>query len=460
MLAKAGLLPLFMDKIDITSPQARTEFEKFIKIISAKLEKLGLEIIPAKITCKRKEVIESIKLFEKQKTDAVITLHLTYSPSLESAGVISETNIPVIVLDTTQSYEFGPDRNLSDVLYNHGIHGVQDFCNLLKRNKKSFFVETGHWKFSDVLERVARRTLQSKMALGFLNINVGLLNKPLEGMGDFQVESDVLKRKFNFNIIKSDAERIKDNFGKISEEELSHEIKADQKKFIFSDIDNNLYKNSLRASLCLRKWIEENNLNAFSMNVFEFAKGNNAYIPFLEASKELAAGRGYAGEGDILTASLTYSIMNIYNETTFTEMFCPDWKNNTIFLSHIGEGNFNLLNEKPLIISKKYPLAEFKDVLVAVGRLKSGRANIINIAPISDNEFEIIVIRGTMQDINRKDNLNTTIHGWFKPDTDIISMLAKYSEIGGTHHVVLTYNDIPDDIMGFGKILGCPVNVI
>ena len=46
----------------------------------------------------------------------------------------------------------------------HGIHGVQDMCNLLVRNKKQFFIEAGHYKESDVIERVINRVKGIKIA--------------------------------------------------------------------------------------------------------------------------------------------------------------------------------------------------------------------------------------------------------------------------------------------------------
>lgn len=449
-----------MDMIDRTSPQARSEFQIFIDRIIDRLKALDLHIVPSEISCKKEEFIKAINLFNKQDVDAIITLHLTYSPSLESVPVLARTRVPIIVLDTTQSYEFGPDREPGDVLYNHAIHGVQDFCNVLRRHKKKYFIEAGHWERSDVLKRIKERAIQAKMVKSFTNIRVGLLDEPLEGMGDFQVKHKVLSDSFGFNIIRSDSEKIKSSIKSISSGLIKEEINMDRERFDFDDIDVALYENSIKVSLALRSWIRKNNLNSFSMNVFRFAEGDMPYIPFLEASKELAEGIGYAGEGDVLTSSLTHSIMKSYPEATFTEMFCPDWKNNSIFISHIGEGNYNLIDGRPGIISKKYALVDFKEVVVAVGRLKPGRVCMVDIAPGPDNTFGLILIEGEMLEIKGKDNLNMTIHGWFKPGNDINEVLSKYSKAGGTHHKILVYGDAVDNISGFGEMMGWKVTIL
>ena len=42
----------------------------------------------------------------------------------------------------------------------------------------------------------------------------------------------------------------------------------------------------------------------------------------------MARGIGYAGEGDLFTASLVSSLLSVFPETSFSEMFCPDWAGN------------------------------------------------------------------------------------------------------------------------------------
>ena len=49
-------------------------------------------------------------------------------------------------------------------------------------------------------------------------------------------------------------------------------------------------------------------------------------MPFLEISKAMSRGIGYAGEGDLLTAALVGALLAAWPRTTFTEIFCADWK--------------------------------------------------------------------------------------------------------------------------------------
>src|SRR5690606_33566174 len=102
-----------------------------------------------------------------------------------------------------------------------------------------------------------------------------------------------------------------------------------------------VHRRSVRSGLALRKCLADGNYTAFSMNFLEFqsADGPMDTVPFLEISKAMARGYGYAGEGDVLTASLMGALNKAFGKTTFTEIFCPDWEGDALFLSHMGEVN-------------------------------------------------------------------------------------------------------------------------
>lgn len=457
---KAGLLPISMKLLNDSRPEIKVKLENFADTISAELSGAGLKVIKAPISCISEEFEKSIRIFEQKSVNAIITLHLTYSPSLESAVLLSETKIPLIILNTTPSISLGPKEVPDDITYNHGIHGVQDFCNILGRQNKKFFIESGHWEKSDVIKRVLKRVVQASMANRFLNSRVGIIDKPFAGMGDFQVPFEILKETFGMQVISSDVNEILGYFESVKDKEIDSEFECDRSRFnISSNIDTGLYKDSLKTGIAVRNWIKDNNLDAFTMNALSFNfKSKLPLIPFLEASKQMAEkGLGYSGEGDILTAVLLSSVIKAFPESAFTETFCPDWKSNSIFLNHIGEGNYKLIKDKPVALSKKYAISDSRDIVVLAGTYKSGKASLINIAPAYQNRFKLIITNGEIIETKTVDNMNNTIHGWFKPEIDISDFLSGYSLAGGTHHSVLVYNDSSYDLEQFGKLMNWEV---
>jgi len=180
-------------------------------------------------------------------------------------------------------------------------------------------------------------------------------------------------------------------------------------------------------------------------------------IPFLEAGRSMAGGIGYAGEGDVLTAALVAGLLKSHPETTFTEMFCPDWKSNSIFLSHMGEVNPNVLVARPRLVEVKLPFTVHQNQVKMAGCLKPGPAVLVNLAPGANNGYTLLVAPVRVLKVKGEDRMLETVHGWVKPLLPVVDFLAEYSRAGGTHHSALVYGNRSGEIVKFGKLMGWKV---
>jgi len=225
---KIGLLPLYLKLYDDSVPSMRPRIDAFLETITHELPVLGLELVSAPICRVKSEFLSAVNMFENEGAAAIITLHLAYSPSLESIDALTGTDLPILVLDTTENYEFDASVNAEEISFNHGIHGVQDMCNLLLRRGKAFNVFAGHCRYSNVLERVANHCRGLEVAAAFRGAKIGLVGEPFQGMGDFQVPFDELKQDFKKEALTHELAHafissylldLKDEF---TEEELCH----------------------------------------------------------------------------------------------------------------------------------------------------------------------------------------------------------------------------------------------
>jgi len=452
---KIGLLPLYLKLYDKTCSDRRPEIDRFYQIITAALKKKGLDVITTPLCRVKPEFKTAIKAFENAKVDALITLHLAYSPSLESSDALAATRLPVIVLDTTPAYAFGPNQDPAEIMYNHGIHGVQDMCNLLIRNGKFFKIEAGHWRKSDVLNRVTAWVKSAQLVSAMRSARVGRIGRAFKGMGDFAVPSKILKQTIGVVTVPCDLQAMRHLVGKIKNSELESEMAANKKQFITRGLNAATHRRTALVSLAVRRWIEEEKLTAFTVNFLSVDKASGLpTVPFLEASLAMARGLGYAGEGDVLTAALVGALASVYPDTTFTEMFCPDWKSNRIFLSHMGEMNIRLTEGKPRLCAPPFPFTDVDNPVKAVGRFRPGKAVFVNLAPSTGKKYRLIIAPGRMMAVKGKDRMGDTIHGWFKPQAPVADFLADYSRIGGTHHAALVYGNCASEIAGFGEFMG------
>ena len=453
---KIGLLLLYLKLYDDAMAEMRSRIETFAKTIAEEFGKRDVIVNQSPICRTKEEFSKAVKSFEKEKVDAIVTLHLAYSPSLESADVLSKTKIPIIVLDTTPEYDFGEDVSSEEILYNHGIHGVQDMCSMLNRNGKEFFLEAGHWEKSDVIDRVVKKIKAASLARLLSNMRVGSIEGSFKGMGDFYVSPEILKKTIGIEPIQTSAKDISNLLPLPSDKEVVKELESDSKRFNIEKLSSEVHLNSVRIGIAVRKWMKRKNLDAFTMNFSAIRKDSGfPTMPFLEASKSMAKGLGYAGEGDVITAALVGTLLSVYPKTSFVEMFCPDWKGGRIFLSHMGEININLVKGKPRLIEKDLSFLDVGNPAVAVGQLEPGKATYINLSP-SKKSYTLIVSQVEMVKVENK-KMTDTISGWLTSSIPINDFLEKFSRAGGTHHSALVYGEAKDVIMDFGKIMGWKV---
>jgi L-arabinose isomerase len=451
---KVGLLPLYIKLYDDSWPEMRPRVDGFSRQIAAALAARGLEVSSAPVCRVAPEFKAVIRRFERAKVDAIVTLHLAYSPSLESSAALAATPLPLVVLDTTPTYEYGPRQNPEELLYNHGIHGVQDMCNLLLRHKKVFQIEAGHWEKGDVLDRVAGWARAARLVAAMKRARIGRLGPAFKGMGDFAVAPATLAKTLGVKTVVAGPKMIPALLAKVTKKAVEAEMAADREQFVVEDLDPEMHRRATRAGLAVRRWLEEEELTGFTVNFMAADKASGLpAMPFLEASKAMARGIGYAGEGDVLTASLVGTLLQAYPDTSFTEMFCPDWEGNQIFLSHMGEMNLKLAATKPRLVEKPFPFTDVGNTAVAYGRFRAGEAVLVNLAPGPDDTYTLIVAPVVMQKVEDEDKQADSIHGWFKAPSSVADFLAAYSRVGGTHHSALVYGKVAAEIMRWGKLM-------
>ncbi len=455
---KIGLLPLYIALYDQTSPKRRVHLEGFYQTLCRELRFKGLDVVEAPICCVKPEFERAVKELELSGVDALVTLHLAYSPSLESADVLAKTKLPIIVLDTTPDYKFDHTVSAERVGSNHGIHGVQDMCNMLIRNGKDFQIFAGHYEHSDVLDKVANAAKGAKMANAMKNAKVGHFGGPFEGMGDFLIPTDELEQTIGMKVaVFNDGD-----MPAVSAEETLAEYEADCLKYNMNGVTYEEYKGSCRTALGIRKWIKENGITAFTMN-FNGVNGDTQfdYMPFTEACKSMANGIGYAGEGDVMTAAFVGALLSVYEETTFAEMFCPNWEANTIYMSHMGEYNPKCVSEAPVFKIMNFPYGKNAgNPALMLSVFKAGDLVYTSLNPIGNGKYRLILTKAQGVEAPYQTSFKDDVSGWIKPCLPLTEFLPAFSRLGGIHHGAMIYGGDIDALASFGRIMGWEVEVI
>ena len=305
-------------------------------------------------------------------------------------------------------------------------------------------------------DRVCGYVRASGAANALKGAKVGLVGESFAGMGDFRVGYGELAERFGIKVVQPSTEDLRFFYDSVTEEEIEAEKSSNKELYNFADnIIEREYTESVRSCLAMRKYIAANELTAFSINFLKIGP-NDAGItsmPFIETCKSMQNGIGYAGEGDVMTAAFTGAFLQGYKDTTFVEIFCPDWKNNMLFLSHMGEVNYGIADCKPLIsrAGRKYA-SEDEFPYAGYTRMKGGKGVYVNISRARD-DYRLFVAPAEMVSYD-KDNFDGAIRGWMKPEGyTTAEFLEEHSKWGATHHSIFVYGATADEIEFFGKLL-------
>lgn len=453
---KIGYLPFYIKLYDDSDPHARDPMVGYMQAVMEMLRTQGLEIVEADEICRVKEEFNrAASKFNDEEVVAVITHHLAYSPSLESIEALLSLKAPLIVLDTTPAYELVKVASYEDRIHqNHGIHGVQDMCNLLKRNGRDFYLCVGHVLHSEVLSEVVSMCKAAAAARLYQTETIGMVGEDFPGMGDFKISEERYQKEIGAVVKHLSSEEAKKYLSQVTEDEIEAEVQINDNKYSVQVRNQNNYREALRSGIALRKWMNREKIQAATVNFLRIDESGLPKMPFIECCKMMERGMGYAGEGDVLTAGLVGALIRVWPDTTFTEMFCPDWEKDLILLSHMGESNPNLAQWKPLITDKEFPYNSTGDTVAMYNCYRAGQVILVNLAPMEDH-FDLIVTAGEIveEGLERGAYARAT-QGWYRPCKKLTSFLKEYSLAGGTHHSALLYHCDMKEITAFGKMMG------
>ncbi len=459
---KVGYLPLYIKLYDDGDPHKRDPSVAYMKMLIEILKSQGIEVVEADDVCRLKEEFNlAAEKFKREDVDAVITHHLAYSPSLESIEALVSLEMPIIVFDTTVDYKLVEASNYEARLkLNHGIHGVQDMCNMLKRNEKPYYICCGHIMQSGVIEELCGLCRAARMKKTFNRMKIGSAGGAFTGMGDFRISDERYKEEIGAEVKYLTPETASKYLSEVTEAEIDAEIALDKKKYNSIITFEKEYREATRSGLAFRKWMEDEGIGACTANFLSIDESGLTKMPFIECSKVLERCRGYAGEGDTLTAGLVGALFSVYHDTTFVEMFSPDWDRDVIILSHMGESNPKLAQWKPLLKDVPFNFNSTGNTVSMVTCCRPGKAVYVNLAPMKTG-FSLILTEVEVLDLGLERGAYAEVNqGWIKPNMPVRSFLKKYSELGGTHHSAMVYNGDIDTIAAFGKMMGFDVQVI
>ena len=310
--------------------------------------------------------------------------HAPADHHLEHAGVVRPS--------TTSS-------TMRPMIDNHGVHGTQDLANVLVRSGVPFHYVTSHLSDADGLRRAGRllpRPRRPWRACG--RAALGLLGYPFPGMGDFAVDTTHLAATLGCqwtslaveDYIQRAAAARPAPWRRWSAEYrtlLRPGRRRDRRR------PGRHRPGRIGAAGDRRRA----RLDALSYQFMAFGEDERTVtLPFVAASRLMADGIGFAGEGDLVGAAGTWLLNRLHPPASFSEIFTIDFAGNALFMSHMGEANVAMARARSQgpLVARPQPITRTRGrqlALVTSFRARAGHA--LRVGPGPRQRWRLIASR-------------------------------------------------------------------
>jgi len=436
---KVGLLGLMIELYERLGPELREKQEVFAREMASSWE--WADVVWLGVANTRAKVDDAVRRFEAEGCDVIVVMCLTYAPSLISGRALLDTTLPLVILDTQPDSGPGAAPSQEFMMRNHGVHGVQDLANVLLRGGKQVPVVVGDWRSDDTIDALKDRCLAARGRAILRRLRVGLVGHSMAGMGDLALDETVFATDVGPEVVRIAPVRIAEAAGQAGAEDVEARMEENRRLFNVSpELKPEEHEAGVRVSLALERIIADEALGAVAVHFLSVSEdGRIPTLPFLAASRMMADGLGYAGEGDVACAALVSALQRLAGPATFTEMFAMDFDDGSILMQHMGEANYAMAraDRKPLLTNRPFPLAPtpFPPATLTFS-LEPGPATIASLSPCPDGEFRLVISEGEVLDWGPFEELRTP-HFKLRMKERLQDFLQAWSWAGGTHHQAL-----------------------
>ncbi len=435
---KIAVLGLALELYDRVMPESTARFQAQFQLFQAELAPMA-EIGVSRLCLREDDVIAALAAAEADELDACLLIPLCYTASLMSVRALVRAKLPIVIWNTQETLTIGADYSFDTLRKNHVMQGTQDVTHVLTRSGQKFGMESGHYRDQTSLAKLGEWLAAARAARAAPRLRVGQLGAPFQDMGDFGVDTTRLAMQWGPHAIFISPARLVENIAKVTPAEIDAGIAYDRERFeISAGVTTPMHRVSAQLEIALRRLVQDERLDALTMNFLDLiADGRLPSLPFLGINKMMAEGLGYAGEGDILTATLMAQIHQMGFSSTFAEMFTTDYANNRVLMTHMQECNPALAHTARRIrmVPKPFWAPGIQPYVGLWFTLEPGPVTLASITINRNGEPGLLTYETTIFDQPPLEHLDIA-HWSIQLKEPVGDFLTRYSMAGGPHHLV------------------------
>jgi L-arabinose isomerase len=454
---KIGLLALTLELYETLAPglrQAREDWvrQRVLPALDAKAQVLFNDAVF------RRETIEAeVARLETAGAEALLVLLLTYSPSQLALPALKRTTLPILIWNTQELFAVDGAFSTAAMIDNHGVHGSQDLANVLTRGGVKFRYLTSHLSDPGALDELRAFFAAASAVRRLRAARVGLLGYPFPGMGDFAVDTTHLAASLGCGWTVLTVEDYIQRAAAADTPAVATLLADYAESYdIAKDITGADLESTARVELALRGMVADHHLDALTYQFLAFGDDERTpNVPFVAASRLMAEGVGFGGEGDLIAAAGTFFFNQLCPPASFSEVFTIDFAGNALFMSHMGEANVAMArrDRRVALVARPTPITRTRDrQLALVTSFEPGPATFMALTAGPNGRWRMIAAPITIEDYGPLPTLCVP-HSKIQPKGDVRAFLTAYAQAGGPHHNAVCFGDARPELRFAAEIL-------
>ncbi len=442
---KVGLLALTLELYETLLPDLRASREKWLRKSVLPALKKQADVSFNGAVFRREDIETVVAGFEAAKVDALLVVLTTYSPSQLALSALQRTRLPIVIWNTQQLLAVDETYTLQKMVDNHGVHGTQDLANVLTRSGVPFHYVTSPDNDAAGLEELGDFFAAAAAVNRLRSARVGLLGYPFPGMGDFAVDTTRMAASLGCSWVNLTVEDYNIRCASVPAAKVGKLVAEYRRAYdLAADLTDTDLKSTAAAELAMRGMVADHKLSALTYQFMAFGDDDRTRtLPFVAASRMMADGIGFGGEGDLVAAAATALFNWLKTPASFAEIFTIDFAGESLFMSHMGEANVTMArrDRKVPLVARPGPITRTRDrQLALVTSFEPGPATFAALTQVGGGKWRIIAAPAEIQDYGPLPGFCVP-HFKLKPAGSVRQFLTNYANAGGPHHNAVCFGD-------------------
>jgi L-arabinose isomerase len=388
----------------------------------------------------------------------------TFSPAKMWIGGLRILQKPLVHLHTqfNRDIPWG-DIDMDFMNLNQSAHGDREFGFIMSRMRLNRKVVTGHWQDPDTLDRLgawARAAAGWNDWQGAKFVRFGDNMRQVAVTEGDKVEAEM---QFGYSVNTHGVGDLVAVINGIEDKAVDTLVKEYEDKYTLADAlrkgkpRHNSLRDAAKIELGLKTFLEQGNFKGFT-DTFEDLHGM-VQLPGIAAQRLMAAGYGFAGEGDWKTAALVRAMKTMGSGLPGGNSFMEDYTyhfepgNNLVLGAHMLEICESIADGKPTAEIHPLGIGGKADPVRLVFNSAAGPA--INASIIDmGNRFRLLVNEvEAVAPTHALPKLPVARVLW-KPYPDMRTGCTAWILAGGAHHTGYSQNLTAEHLRDFADMAG------